>query len=99
MPVEEGLGDYALIEALEAAKAYPLPTCATVDLSLADPLQVEDEEGKTRLLIQLTIEEQNEHRWCLWRPDHAGFDSSKFFFSSMVASARLEKGRAKIPGG
>jgi hypothetical protein len=28
--------------------------------------QVEDEEGRTFLLIQLPIEE-NEHRWCLWR--------------------------------
>jgi hypothetical protein len=37
--------------------------------------QVEDEEGRTHLLIHLAIQEQNEHRWCLWRPDHAGFDS------------------------
>jgi hypothetical protein len=38
--------------------------------------QVEDEEGRTHLLIQLTIEEENEHPWRLWRPDHAGFDFS-----------------------
>jgi hypothetical protein len=30
--------------------------------------QVEDEEGRTHLLIHLAIEEHNEHRWCLWRP-------------------------------
>ena len=35
--------------------------------------QVEDEEGRTHLLIHLPIEE-DEHRWCLWRPDQAGFD-------------------------
>jgi hypothetical protein len=27
--------------------------------------QVEDEEGRTHLLIHLAIEEQIEHRWCL----------------------------------
>jgi hypothetical protein len=32
------------------------------------------EEGITHLLIHLPIE-ANEHRWCLWRPDHADFDS------------------------
>jgi len=37
------------------------------------------EEGRTHLLIHLPIEEQNEHRWCLWRPDHAGFDSRSIF--------------------
>jgi hypothetical protein len=36
--------------------------------------QVEDEEGRTHLLIHLPIED-DEDRWCLWRPDHAGFDS------------------------
>jgi hypothetical protein len=38
--------------------------------------QVEDEEGRIHLLIHLVIEEQNEDRWCLWRPDHARFDLS-----------------------
>jgi hypothetical protein len=37
--------------------------------------QVEDEEGRIHLLIHLSIEDR-EHRWCLWRPDHAGFDFS-----------------------
>jgi hypothetical protein len=37
--------------------------------------QVEDEEGRTHLLLHLPIEEENEDRSCLWRPDHAGFDS------------------------
>ena len=36
--------------------------------------QVEDEEGRIHLLIDLPIED-GEHRWCLWRPDQAGFDS------------------------
>ena len=30
--------------------------------------QVEDDEGRIHLLIHVAIEEQNEHRWCLWRP-------------------------------
>src|SRR5258708_34118733 len=38
--------------------------------------QVEDEEGRTHLLIHLTIEERDADRWCLCRPDHEGFDSS-----------------------
>jgi hypothetical protein len=46
--------------------------------------QVEDEEGRTHLLIQLTIEEENEHRWCLWRPDHAGFDSRSIFEGALT---------------
>jgi hypothetical protein len=34
--------------------------------------QVEDEEGRTHLLIHLPIEEDGVNkRWCLWRPDHA----------------------------
>lgn len=37
--------------------------------------QVEDEEGRSHLLIHPAIEEQHEHRWCLWRPDHERFDS------------------------
>jgi hypothetical protein len=35
--------------------------------------QVEDEEGRTHSLLHLPIEEENEDRWCLWQPDHAGF--------------------------
>jgi hypothetical protein len=43
-----------------------------LDLKTGVPIyQVEDEEGRTHLLIHLAIEEQNENRWCLWRPDHA----------------------------
>jgi hypothetical protein len=34
------------------------------------------EEGRTHLLIHLTIEEKDADRWCLWRPDHASFDLS-----------------------
>ena len=46
--------------------------------------QVEDEEGRTHLLIHLAIEEQNEDRWCLSRPDHAGFDSRSIFEGALV---------------
>ncbi len=46
--------------------------------------QVQGEEGRTHLLIHLPIEEQNEHRWCLWRPDHAGFDSRSIFEGALV---------------
>jgi hypothetical protein len=41
--------------------------------------QVEDEEGRTHLLIYLPIEEEDDDRWCLWPPDHAGFDSRSIF--------------------
>ena len=37
---------------------------------------VQDEEGRIHLLLHLPIEEADENRWCLWRPDHAGFDFS-----------------------
>jgi hypothetical protein len=46
--------------------------------------QVEDEEGRTHLLIQLPIEEENEDRWCLWRPDHAGLDSRSIFEGALI---------------
>jgi hypothetical protein len=44
---------------------------------------VEDEEGRFHLLIHLPIEE-NGDRWCLWRPDHAGFDSKSIFESALI---------------
>jgi hypothetical protein len=44
---------------------------------------VEDEEGRTYLLIHLPVEE-DEDRWCLWRPDHAGFDSRSIFEGALV---------------
>jgi hypothetical protein len=46
--------------------------------------QVEDEEGRTRLLIHLPIEEEDANRWCLWRPDQAGFDSRSIFDGALV---------------
>ena len=46
--------------------------------------QVEDEEGRTHLLIHVPIEEENEDRWCLWRPDHAGFDYRSIFEGALV---------------
>jgi hypothetical protein len=46
--------------------------------------QVEDEEGRIHLLINLPIDEENEDRRCLWRPDHAGFDSRSIFDGALV---------------
>jgi hypothetical protein len=46
--------------------------------------QVEDEEGRTHLLIHLPIEEKDADRWYLWRPDHAGFDSKSIFESALI---------------
>ena len=42
------------------------------------------EEGRIHLLIHLPIEEEDENRWCLWRPDHAGFDSRSIFEGALV---------------
>ena len=56
-----------------------------LDLKTGVPTyQVEDEEGRTHLLIHLTIEEEDADRWCLWRPDHAGFDSRSIFEGALV---------------
>jgi hypothetical protein len=46
--------------------------------------QVEDEGGRAHLLIHLPIEEEDEDRWCLWRPDHAGFDSRSIFEGALI---------------
>ena len=46
--------------------------------------QVEDEERRIHLLINLPIEEENQDRWCLWRPDQAGFDSRSIFDGALV---------------
>ena len=46
--------------------------------------QVEDEEGRIHLLLHLPIEEENEDRWCLWRPDQAGFDFRSIFDGALV---------------
>jgi hypothetical protein len=45
--------------------------------------QVEDEEGRTHLLIHLAIQEEDD-RWCLWRPDHADFDSMSIFAGALI---------------
>ena len=56
-----------------------------LDLKTGVPtFQVEDEEGRTHLLIHLTIEEEDGDRWFLWRPDHAGFDSRSIFEGPLV---------------
>ena len=57
------------------------PSGVALELKTGVPTyQVEDEEGRTHLLIHLPIEEDGDNnRWCLWRPDHAGFDSRSIF--------------------
>jgi hypothetical protein len=56
-----------------------------LDLETGVPCyQVEDEEGRIQLLVQLPIGEENENRWCLWRPDHADFDSRSIFDRALV---------------
>jgi hypothetical protein len=45
---------------------------------------VEDEEGRIHLLIHLAIQEEDEDRWCLWRPDQAGFDSRSIFEGALI---------------
>lgn len=46
--------------------------------------QVGDEEGRIHLLINLAVEEDDDARWCLWRPDQAAFDSRSIFEGALV---------------
>jgi len=56
-----------------------------LDLGTGVPCyQVEDEEGRIHLLLQLAIGEENENRWCLWRPDQTGFDSRSIFEGALI---------------
>lgn len=56
-----------------------------LDLKTGVPCyKVEDEEGRMHLLLQLSIGEENENRWCLWRPDLADFDSRSIFEVALV---------------
>ena len=56
-----------------------------LDLETGVPCyQVEDEEGRIHLLLQLPIGEENENRWCLWRPDQIDFDSKSIFERALV---------------
>ena len=71
---------YRKVEA-DRTDLFLLMALALADVALAlkggvPTYQVEDEEGRIHLLLHLPIEEQNEDRWCLWRPDLAGFDFS-----------------------
>jgi hypothetical protein len=52
--------------------------------------EVEDEEGRIHLLLHLPIEEENEHRSSLWRPDQAGFDSLSIFDGALVEDREPE---------
>ena len=56
-----------------------------LDLKTGVPCyQVEDEEGRIHLLVHLPIEEKDEGRWCLWRPDQAAFDSRSIFYGALI---------------
>jgi hypothetical protein len=56
-----------------------------LDLKTGVPCyQVEDEEGRIHLLLHLPIEDEGEGRWCLWRPDQAGFDSRSIFKGALI---------------
>ena len=56
-----------------------------LDLKTGVPCyQVEDEEGRIHLLLQLPVGEENENRWCLWRPDQIDFDSRSIFERALV---------------
>jgi hypothetical protein len=46
--------------------------------------RVEDEEARIHLLFHLPIAEENEGRWCLWRPDQAAFDARCIFDGALV---------------
>src|ERR1700751_2529267 len=46
--------------------------------------QVEDEEVRIHLLLQLPIGEANENRWCLWRPDQVDFDARSIFEGALI---------------
>ena len=46
--------------------------------------QVEDEEGRIHLLLQLPTGDENENRWCLWRPDQIDFDARSIFDGALV---------------
>ena len=54
--------------------------------------QVEDEEGRIHLLLHLPIDEEGENRWCLWRPDHAGFD----FVSGPITNMAFAVGQLAV---
>ena len=56
-----------------------------LDLKTGVPCyQVEDEEGRIHLLLHLPIGDENEERWCLWRPDQIDFDSRSIFDGALV---------------
>jgi hypothetical protein len=56
-----------------------------LDLKTGVPCyQVEDEEGRIHLLLQLPIGEENENHWCLWRPDQVDFDSRSIFDGALI---------------
>ena len=46
--------------------------------------QVEDGDDRTPLRIHLPIEGNGDNRWCLWRPDHLGFDSRSIFEGALI---------------
>jgi len=57
---------------------------ASLVIGTGVPYLVEDEEGRIHLLIHLPIGEEDDDRWCLWRPDQAGFDSRSIFEGALI---------------
>ncbi|MFY9983657.1 MAG: hypothetical protein WAK31_02820 [Chthoniobacterales bacterium] len=56
-----------------------------LDLETGVPCyQVEDEEGRIHLLLRLPTGQEDETRWCLWRPDQADFDSRSIFEGALI---------------
>ena len=56
-----------------------------LDLGTGVPCyQVEDEERRIHLLLQIPTGDEDENRWCLWRPDHSGFDSRSIFEGALI---------------
>jgi hypothetical protein len=69
--------------ALKRGKTLPADRIRGWISQLLDTVCLNDEEGRTHLLIHLAMEE-DEDRWCLCRPDHAGFDSRSIFEGALV---------------
>jgi hypothetical protein len=61
---------------VKKSRGFSTAPGVALDLETGVPsFQVEDEEGRIHLLLYLTVEDENEDRWSLWRPDQAGFAS------------------------
>jgi hypothetical protein len=55
------------------------------------PTKSKTRKGRTHLLIPLAIEDQHEHRWCLWRPDHVDFNAVSALDVGAIGSSVIER--------